>query len=98
MQPNPKPNNFPSVWSSVIQDMSNRNQVGIERYGTPLQPFNGRNSLQDVYEDLLDACVYIKQRMIEEKASNDLLHTIANSNSEFALAAAHVLGLDIKNT
>jgi hypothetical protein len=55
------------VWPLVIKDMEARHQLGIERYGTPLQPHNGRNSLQDVYEELLDACVYIKQHLLEQK-------------------------------
>ena len=36
--------------------------------GTALQPFNGRDALRDLYEELLDACTYIRQ-VIEERDS-----------------------------
>ena len=65
-QPPPKPNNLPHVWDLVIEDMKARDQLGFERYGVHLQPFNGRNSLQDAYEELLDQCVYIRQRIYED--------------------------------
>lgn len=74
-QPNPITNSWPQVWSQVIDDMTERNKLGIKRYGTPLQPFNGRDSLIDVYEELLDASVYIKQAIIERNTvrANDIL-------------------------
>lgn len=55
------------MWESVIEDMVERDNLGLERYGVRLQPFNGRNSLIDLYEELLDAVVYIKQKIIEEQ-------------------------------
>ena len=65
MQPDPKSNNLPAVWDLVISDMKARDEVGRSRYGTPLQPHNGRDALRDVYEELLDAAVYIRQVMYE---------------------------------
>ncbi len=35
-QPPPVQNDYPGVWVLVIEDMENRDQVGRERYGTPL--------------------------------------------------------------
>lgn len=67
-QPDPIPNEFPPVWDAVIEDMKARDRIGRNRYGTPLQPFNGRDVLQDTYEELLDACVYLKQAIIERDA------------------------------
>lgn len=66
-QPKPIPNGYPATWSLVVKDMTERNKVGIQRYGTPLQPFNGRNSLQDAYEEVLDLCVYLKNAIEEQK-------------------------------
>ncbi len=54
------------VWLLVLKDMEDRRKMGIEKYGTPLQPFNGRDPLVDLYQELLDACVYIRQA-IEER-------------------------------
>jgi hypothetical protein len=64
-QPAPRSNNLPSVWDLVLADMSNRDAVGRERYGTPLQPHNGRDALKDLYAELLDACVYLRQTLYE---------------------------------
>jgi len=50
----------------VIEDMQERDRIGRERYGTPLQSHNGRDALVDLYQELLDACAYIRQ-VIEER-------------------------------
>lgn len=50
----------------VMADILARARLGIQRYGTPLQAHNGRDALQDLYEELLDAAQYLKQ-VIEER-------------------------------
>jgi hypothetical protein len=64
-QPLPLPSDGPDIQSMVIADITERRQVGIERYGTPLQPHNGRDAMRDLYEELLDACMYIRQVIAE---------------------------------
>lgn len=54
-----------SVQSMVMADLETRLQVGIQRYGTPLQPNNGRDALRDLYEELLDAACYARQLIAE---------------------------------
>jgi len=66
MQPDPIKNDNPHIVDLVVDDMWKRKKLGIERYGTPLQPFNGRNSLQDAYEEILDLVIYIKQKLVED--------------------------------
>jgi hypothetical protein len=61
----PIPNDRPAVWDLVIGDMRARDEIGRARYSTPLQPFNGRDALVDVYQELLDAAVYIRQVIYE---------------------------------
>lgn len=62
----------PSVQAAVRADLVVREGVGVERYGTPLQPFNGRNPLRDAYEEALDLACYLKQALIEqEMRAND---------------------------
>lgn len=66
MQPNPTPNDRAPIADLVMQDMRDRKDLGIQQYGTPLQAFNGRDSLQDAYEETLDKSVYLKQALIEK--------------------------------
>lgn len=65
-QPSPKINDFGvAVWQSVIEDMKGRDAFGTLKYGTPLQPFNGRDFMVDAYQEALDLAVYLKQGLIE---------------------------------
>lgn len=64
-QPAPVHNNLPAVWQLVRQDMIERDQLGRERYGVPLQPHNGRDALVDAYQEILDAAVYLRQAIYE---------------------------------
>ena len=71
-QQDPQKNNLPCVQDMVVADIEARKAVGIERYGTTLQPFNGRSALMDLYQELLDACMYARQLLYEqEKATED---------------------------
>lgn len=64
-QPMPTPNNNPAVWPIVMADMQARHELGIKRYGTPLQPHNGRDALRDAYEESLDLAVYLRTAIFE---------------------------------
>lgn len=64
-QPPPVPNERPAVWDLVIADMRERDVVGRARYGTPLQPHNGRDALVDAYQEALDLAVYLRQAVYE---------------------------------
>ena len=66
-QPLPVVNGRPDIQSQVIADIEARRQVGISRYGTALQAFNGRDALRDLYEELIDAAMYVKQLMVERE-------------------------------
>ena len=54
-------------WLLVIEDMEKRRLYGIEKYGVPVQPFNGRDPLIDSYQEALDLCVYLRQAIEERK-------------------------------
>ena len=58
-------NDKPILQEMVIEDMAKRLELGIERYGTGLQADNGRDMLQDAYEEALDLCVYLRGIMYE---------------------------------
>lgn len=64
-QPLPVPNDHPDVQSMVIADVVARREVGISRYGTALQPRNGRDALRDAYDEALDLATYLRQVIAE---------------------------------
>ncbi len=64
-QPMTVRNGHPAVWPIVMQDMQARHEIGIKRYGTPLQPHNGRDMLRDAYEEVLDLAVYLRGAIYE---------------------------------
>jgi len=64
-EPAPVKNNHPAVWDLVLADMKERDSIGKEKYNTRLQPFNGRDPLIDLYQEILDAAVYIRQIIYE---------------------------------
>ena len=67
-QPLPVINDLPYVQDAVVADIEERKKIGIERYGTPLQAFNGRDALLDAYQEALDLAMYLKQMLIERDA------------------------------
>lgn len=69
-EPSPIPNELEPVWYLVIKDMNLRNEFGRKKYGTPLQPFNGRDVLKDAYEEALDLVVYLRQAIYERDNSD----------------------------
>jgi hypothetical protein len=62
----PAANNSTPIWEMVIADMQERDRVGRQRYGTPLQANNGRDALLEAYQEALDLVVYLRQA-IEER-------------------------------
>jgi hypothetical protein len=58
-----------SYGDKVTTDLCQRSLIGRERYGTFLQPFNGRDALLDSYEEALDLATYLMQVVVETKAS-----------------------------
>lgn len=68
-----------SVAKKVAQDVMARKAFGMAKYGTALQPFNGRNSHMDLYQELVDALKYARLLLFESQfkdaASKELLDT-----------------------
>lgn len=64
-QPPPVANDGPACWDLVLADMAARDALGRARYGTPLQPHNGRDALADAYAEALDLAVYLRQALFE---------------------------------
>lgn len=81
-QKDPIKNDSEPIWKLVIEDMQKRDNTGFKKYGTRLQAFNGRNSVIDIYEELLDAVVYMKQQIEEKKEIVAFLKKISNGPIE----------------
>ena len=82
------------IADQVIADIKKRKVQGKQKYGVPLRANNGRDALQDLYEELIDATQYIKQEMIERD-------TTAEIDLEYQLSlevASAVLGHYFKKT
>lgn len=70
-QREPTPNNKPAVWDLVLADMRARDAEGRRKYGTPLQPHNGRDPLIDAYQEALNLVVYLRQAIYERDAARN---------------------------
>lgn len=75
-QPLPEVSDRPYIQPLVIEDIQKRIILGIERYGTPLQPLNGRDTMRDAYEEALDLTVYLRSVIEERKLALGAIHVI----------------------
>jgi hypothetical protein len=66
-QPLPIPNENPSTHDLAIARLQARKELGLSRYGSLLQGFNGRSFLKDLIEELIDAVVYAEGKLFEEE-------------------------------
>lgn len=64
-QPAPTPNDRPSVHDKAIEVIRRRKEFGLKKYGTFLQPFNGRPALSDAIEEVADLHCYLQQEQDE---------------------------------
>ena len=55
------------TWELVVEDMNARDKMGEKKYGVRHQSDNGRNHLQDAYEEVLDLAVYLKAELMKRK-------------------------------
>lgn len=53
------------IAKEVMADLIDRMEIGKEEYGVLLSTHNGRDALQDAYEEALDLACYLKQAMLE---------------------------------
>lgn len=59
----------------LAEDVAERERVGIQRYGTPLQPHNGRDMIRDAYDEALDLVIYLRGALLElEDLTGDREH------------------------
>ncbi len=56
---------IPDVGQGLAKAVMDRKAMGMQKYGTALQPFNGRDSLMDLFQELIDAMKYARLLMYE---------------------------------
>ncbi|MGW9067852.1 hypothetical protein ACWGQT_00170 [Streptomyces yangpuensis] len=56
------------VQERLIGMIKERRTLGIQRYGRPLETFNGRNAVQDALDEALDLATYLTQVRMEQEA------------------------------
>jgi len=56
------------VFKAFMKDVEDRAEFGIMKYRTYLKTFNGRNALEDAYQEAIDLCLYLKQCLMENEA------------------------------
>jgi len=54
------------VQDALIAEIERRKQLGISRYGQPLLTHNGRSSIRDAREEVVDLALYLLQHELEE--------------------------------
>jgi hypothetical protein len=64
-QPKPIHNDGPAAWDLVKADIEERDSFGAVKYGTRLQPHNGRDFFYDAYQEALDLVVYLRGALYE---------------------------------
>ena len=56
-----------SLGIDPVENMQSRKAFGLQKYGTLLQPFNGRKHLEDALDELADALVYYRSEIYEKE-------------------------------
>ncbi len=63
MNPPPIAGVAPHTVDLVVADLQQRKEMGAKKYGVAHQSDNGRNHAVDLYEELMDACVYLRANL-----------------------------------
>jgi hypothetical protein len=59
-------NSYPGC-KELIEDMVERKDFGLRKYGTILHSDNGRDHTKDAYDEVLDLLVYLRTMMAEDE-------------------------------
>lgn len=87
VQPEPVPTERRSSHNEAIDEMRRRKAFGLEKYGNTLTAGNGRNSVQDVVDELADALVYAITERSEREELEKVWQDVAEHGDEDPKAA-----------
>jgi hypothetical protein len=71
-----------SAQDLAIEGIEERKAIGLERYGTLLYPFNGRDMFRDLLEECQDAIVYASAYQEERKSATQVLQRVVEELRE----------------
>lgn len=74
---------LPGAHIGVMADTADRMRIGMERYGSLLQQFNGRSSARDAYEEVLDLAAYLRNLLDEFDALLPVLGAAFRFRADF---------------
>lgn len=61
------------AFQRFLDNIKARDAFGLSKYGTRLQPFNGRSATRDAYEEAFDGIAYSRTKLFElEKTLHDI--------------------------
>lgn len=95
-QPTAQHNSLTPSWDLVLQDIKERDEFGLKKHGTRLQPFNGRRTDIDIYQELLDATVYMRTFIAEQEKTLELVQEIFDMSEDPGVKALARKILDSK--
>lgn len=87
--------NSKDIADLAVEDIKKRKIMGKKKYGVPLRANNGRNAIQDAYEEAQDMMLYLKQRLVEEERAEKLWKEEDTIELEYQLAlevTANIIG------
>jgi hypothetical protein len=65
------------VTDFLIDQMTESKEIGTKRYGTPLQTFNGRDTLQDATDEARDLFVYLNALILARSVDREKFIEVA---------------------
>jgi hypothetical protein len=81
-QPLPIPNEYASAHDLAIKLLQARKDLGLKRYGSLLQPRNGRDNLRDAIEEATDLLVYLVNEGEERRLYEQEIETLERKLGE----------------
>ncbi len=80
----PLPNDSRRILDYVLDDLRARAEQGKKKDGVYLQAHNGRDALQDAYEEALDLSMYLRQAIEERDGARRTLLTLLENEWWFS--------------
>jgi hypothetical protein len=69
----------------VAAGLRARRELGVAKYGRPLESHNGRDAWQDCWEEVLDALVYAAQMRLEGRPVEGIFSMLAEIADRLAV-------------